>query len=80
MTILPALHLLAIQRQDKGVSLETISRETKIGIRYLEAIEAGRLQDLPGGIYLRSYVQQYAHCVDPGAVGQVREALQAAAQ
>ena len=59
MTILGTLNQLARKRQDLGVSLAEISRETKINRQYLEAIEEGQLEDVPGGIYLRSYVQQY---------------------
>jgi cytoskeletal protein RodZ len=75
MTMIGTLSQLARKRQDQGVSLAEIARETKINPRYLEAIEEGRLQDVPGGIYLRSYLQQYAGCVDPHAAGQLQEAL-----
>lgn len=74
MTILGTLSELARKRQDQGVSLATIADETKINRRYLEAIEEGRLDELPGGIYRRSYVQQYAQCVDRAAAVELLHA------
>lgn len=34
--------------------------ETKISRRFLEAIEEGRYEELPGGVFAVSYIQQYA--------------------
>jgi cytoskeletal protein RodZ len=42
------------------VSLEDIMTETKISRRFLEAIEEGRYEDLPGGVFAVSYIRQYA--------------------
>jgi cytoskeletal protein RodZ len=42
------------------VSLEDIMAETKISRRFLEAIEEGRYEDLPGGVFTVNYIQQYA--------------------
>ena len=51
-------------RKAKGVSLVQIAIATKISLRYLEAIERGAFQELPGGLYSESYIRQYAHAVD----------------
>jgi cytoskeletal protein RodZ len=51
--------LVAI-RQQRGLSLEQISNLTKIRKSWLQAIEEGRWSELPGGIYRRSYIRQYA--------------------
>jgi cytoskeletal protein RodZ len=51
---LPAL------RQHRGKSLRQIADSTKIGIRFLQAIEQGDFEQLPGGIYTTSYLRQYA--------------------
>ena len=51
---------LASLRQQKGISLGDIAQTTKIGVRYLEAIERGQFARLPGGIYNVSYIRQYA--------------------
>lgn len=51
---------LATMRQHNGVSLEQISQTTKIRAFWLQAIEEGRWSELPGGVYRRSYIRQYA--------------------
>lgn len=47
-------------RQHKGKTLRDIAETTKISIRFLQAIEAGDFEQLPGGIYNTSYIRQYA--------------------
>lgn len=42
------------------VSLEEIMAETKISRRFLEAIEDGRYEELPGGVFAVNYIRQYA--------------------
>jgi cytoskeletal protein RodZ len=51
---------LAVLRSNRGLSLDQIARSTNITMRYLEAIERGEFEKLPGGIYTRSYIRQYA--------------------
>jgi cytoskeleton protein RodZ len=51
------------QRLQNGTSLEKVSLETKIGVRLLEAIEAGQFEKLPGGVFRRSFVLQYARAL-----------------
>jgi cytoskeletal protein RodZ len=55
---------LAALRHHKGISLHQIAEATKIGVRYLEAIEGGQFAKLPGGIYNVSYIRQYARAVE----------------
>jgi cytoskeletal protein RodZ len=55
---------LATIRQTRGISLEQIASDTKIGVRLLRAIEEGEFKKLPGGIYNTSYIRQYARAVD----------------
>jgi len=50
-------------RSRKGVSLQQIADTTKISIRFLRAIEAGEFAVLPGGLFSRSYIRQYADAV-----------------
>jgi cytoskeletal protein RodZ len=52
------------RRTAKGLSLTQIATATKINLRYLEAIECGAFQKLPGGVYSESYIRQYARAVD----------------
>jgi cytoskeletal protein RodZ len=59
----PELDLAGL-RQQKGISLGQIAQETKISVRYLDAIERGQFAMLPGGIYSISYIRQYARAID----------------
>ena len=55
---------LASIRRNRGLSLEQISRNTKISVRALQAIEEGEFKKLPGGIYNTSYIRQYARAIE----------------
>jgi cytoskeletal protein RodZ len=48
------------ERLRRNLELDQISRETKISRRMLEAIEAGQFDRLPGGVFTKSFVRQYA--------------------
>ncbi|HLA78441.1 MAG TPA: helix-turn-helix domain-containing protein [Vicinamibacteria bacterium] len=48
------------ERQLRGIALREVAETTKISMRFLEAIENGRLDLLPGGLFPRSFVRQYA--------------------
>ncbi len=61
---LPETLDLARLRESKGISLRQIADSTKISLRFLEAIERGDFSQLPGGIYDRSYIRQYARAID----------------
>jgi cytoskeletal protein RodZ len=50
-------------RNTKGISLEEISRNTKLKVSTLKAIEDGEFEVLPGGIYNISYIRQYARAI-----------------
>ena len=58
------------QRLDRGISLEKIATDIKIGARLLEAIEANDFDKLPGGVFRKSFVLQYARAigVDPESI------------
>jgi len=49
------------ERELRGISLEEIAEETKIGIRFLEAIDADRMEVIPGVFYRRASLKAYAH-------------------
>lgn len=57
-------------RESKKISLEDIAENTKISIRFLQAIEAGDYGKLPGGIFNTNYLRQYS-----AAIGYGQEAL-----
>ncbi|MBO0448448.1 DUF4115 domain-containing protein [Enterococcus sp. MJM12] len=50
-------------RLNKNISLDELQQITKIQKRYLEAIESGELDLLPGSFYVRAFVKQYAQAV-----------------
>ena len=50
-------------RSTKGISLEEISKNTKLKVSTLKAIEDGNFEVLPGGIYNISYIRQYARAI-----------------
>jgi cytoskeletal protein RodZ len=51
---------LRLAREARGVSLREISEQTRISMRYLEAIETDEYKRLPGGIFNRSFIKAYA--------------------
>jgi len=51
---------LRLAREARGIALRDISDQTRISMRYLEAIEADDYGRLPGGIFNRSFVRAYA--------------------
>ena len=50
-------------REQRGVTLETISDITKISATLLAALERGDCSRWPGGIYSRAYIRDYAQAV-----------------
>lgn len=54
---------LRLAREARGISLREISEQTRISMRYLEAIEANDYKRLPGGIFNRSFIKAYARHV-----------------
>lgn len=50
-------------RQRRGLSLQEISRATKISVQILEAIERNQTDALAGGLYMRGYLRAYANQV-----------------
>ncbi|MFT8878951.1 MAG: helix-turn-helix transcriptional regulator [Oenococcus sp.] len=51
-------------REQHGLTLEDISSSTKIQVRYLQAIENGQVNRLPGPFYVKAFIRQYANTVD----------------
>lgn len=51
-------------REAKGLTIEDLTNRTKIGRRYLEALENGDFKVIPGLTYLRGFLQNYAAAVD----------------
>ena len=51
---------LRLARETRGIALRDISDQTRISMRYLEAIESDDYRRLPGGIFNRSFIRAYA--------------------
>src|SRR5512135_1911475 len=51
---------LAAARERKGVDLTRAERDTKIRVRYLSALERGDYRDLPGAVYTKGFLRNYA--------------------
>jgi cytoskeleton protein RodZ len=51
---------LTAARERKGVDLFRAERDTKIRVRYLSALESGDYRDLPGAVYTKGFLRNYA--------------------
>jgi cytoskeletal protein RodZ len=51
------------RREEQGITLAEISETTRIGTRFLKAIEDNNFSVLPGGIYTRNFIRSYAERV-----------------
>ncbi len=47
-------------RERKGVDLYRAERDTKIRARYLGALERGDYKELPGAVYTKGFLRNYA--------------------
>ena len=65
------------QRELRGIALRDISEATKISVRFLQALETDRVDILPGGIFRRSFVREYARFVGLDPERMVSEFLHA---
>ena len=51
------------ERDIRGITLEDISRSTKISIRFLKAIEADDYDSLPAETFLKGFLRSYAQSI-----------------
>ena len=74
----PVGERLRAAREEKGMSLDDVARQTRIPIRHLEHIERGEWDALPATTYSVGFARSYANCVglDGPAIGaELREHL-----
>ena len=55
---------LRCERLRRGLKLEQLAAQTKIGQHLLQAMEENRFDRLPGGLFTRSFLRQYTHALD----------------
>src|SRR5687767_15121761 len=75
---IPVGERLRAAREEKGMSLEDVARQTRIPIRHLEHIERGEWDALPAITYSVGFARSYANVVglDGPAIGaELREQL-----
>lgn len=62
--------LLLAARERKGVNLDEAERDTRIRASYLDALERGDFGELPGAVYTKGFLRNYAVYLglDPEAV------------
>ncbi|MBI3896484.1 MAG: helix-turn-helix domain-containing protein [Acidobacteria bacterium] len=63
------------EREARGILLQEISEETKISIRLLRAIEEDHFELLPGGLFNRNFIRQYARYLGLDEEAAVQEYL-----
>lgn len=65
--------LLRKRREEKGLTLQDLQAQTKIRLRYLQAIEEGDLGKIPlGEVYVKGFIRAYAQALglDPQEILQ----------
>ncbi|MCM0589685.1 MAG: helix-turn-helix domain-containing protein [Gloeotrichia echinulata IR180] len=53
-----SIHLRQV-RQEKSMRIEEIAAKTRIRLAFLQALEAGRFEDLPEPIYVQGFIRRY---------------------
>ena len=56
--------ILREAREKKGMTIEQLAATTKLNISFIEALEAGRRDLLPGNIYLKPFTKTCAEALD----------------
>ena len=51
------------QRELRGVPLDDIAESTKIGVRFLRALEENRFEDLPGEVFIKGFIRSYGQAI-----------------
>jgi cytoskeleton protein RodZ len=70
---------LRAERLKRNLGLDQIASELKISSKFLEAIETEQFDKLPGGVFTKSFVRQYARLLgldDEDLAGQVQSVLE----
>ncbi len=60
-------------RKEKGITLEEIQKNTKIRTKYLEAIEENNFNIIPGKVYAKAFIKEYARQLNLDAEELIKE-------
>jgi transcriptional regulator with XRE-family HTH domain len=66
---------LRLHREERNISLSTVSEQTKIKLSLLEALERNDLSHWPLGLFGRSYIRSYAQAIGLDPAATLREFL-----
>ena len=55
---------LRAQREKKSITLDQAAADTRIREKFLKALEDGDYQSLPGAVYTKGFLRNYAHYLD----------------
>ncbi len=64
---------LRAEREKRGLTIKDVERETSIRAKYLEALEQGRYDALPGEVYVKGFIRNYADFLHLNAGKLVQE-------
>src|ERR1039457_6367747 len=67
-------------RDERGLTLDEVATRTRINRKYLDAIERGDRESIPGGFFYKSFIRQYAAVVcekDSGLADDIEAILAA---
>ncbi len=67
---------LRLHREERHISLSTVSEQTKIKLSLLEALERNDLSHWPLGLFGRSYIRSYAQAIGRDPAATLREFLE----
>ena len=55
--------ILKNTREAKGITIEQVAEATSIRVLYLEAIESEQFNQVPGEVYLKGFIRNYANYI-----------------
>ncbi|MFZ5817237.1 MAG: helix-turn-helix domain-containing protein [Bacillota bacterium] len=64
---------LEAARLAKGLSLQDVEDDTRIRKKYIEALEKGRLTDIPGEVYAKGFLRTYGNYLELNGEALVEE-------
>ena len=70
-------HILREARETKGYTLAEVQEQTRISLRFLEALEDGEYDSLPTAVHVRGFLRSYLRYLDVPNAEQVVTAYSA---